>query len=213
MAGPFDVSHLYLQWGGKLPGTESWSCGLRMINVGSVQDPVSAAPGLIAGAKTAVQAMHVAATVNLHTAAKLSFVKLNAVGTDGTYISDATNLVAVADVGGASSGVQPPNQVALAVSLTTGYSRGPAHRGRYYLPLPVKTLDSGGLIPAADAINVSGATDTFIAALNALSPSWAVAVMSRKVGAPAHRVVTGNLVGRVLDTQRRRRRSMVEDYQ
>lgn len=210
--GPFPGMHLYLQWGGKLPGNEQWSCGLRMASTGAVTslDPTS----MIAAATTAVQTYHTSVLTSISSRALLQFVKLNAIGTDGHYVESSTTEQIVADVGGGGSGASTmPNQIALAVSLTTAVSRGPAHRGRFYLPLPTFGLDANGVFAAANADAVSDATDTFISSLNAINASWKVAVISRKLGGPMQRLVTGNKVGRVYDTQRRRRRSLIEDYQ
>lgn len=210
--GPFDSPHIYLQWGGKLPGNEQWSCGLRLAAVGgaTLANDVAA----LASAVTAVTAYHQSINTGNSPRALLSFVKMNLVGTDGHYVEPVTYQTVVADLGGGGTVANTPaNQIANAVSLTTGFSRGPAHRGRYYLPLPCFALDANGVYAAANAITVSNQTDTFIAALNAYSANAKVAVFSRKLGAPAHRLVTGNLVGRVYDTQRRRRRALVENYQ
>lgn len=209
--GPFDVPHLYLQWGGKLPGNEQWSCGLRLTP--KVGDGVGVSPAMLAAVTSAVTTLHSAAGTHIHPLAKLSFVKLNPIGTDGLYAFDSTEEVAVADVagGGASTNLYP-NQVAIVVSLTTGFSRGPAHRGRFYLPLPSMGIDATGSITVQDAVAVGASVDTFMTALNAADVAYEVSVMSRKLGAPGHRRVTGNEIGRVLDTQRRRRRSLIEDY-
>jgi hypothetical protein len=171
-------------------------------------------PALLATMKTAVQAYHTSTSTFICAQAKLSFVKLNLIDTDGTYVEDTTYESVLADIpGGGPTATAYPNQVALVVSLTTGFSRGPAHRGRFYLPLPGSPIDivNGTLDPANTAFCVT-ATNTFIGALNAASANCKVAVFSRKSGAATHRLVTGNQVGKVLDTQRRRRRSMVENY-
>lgn len=210
-AGPFDDEHLYLQWGGKLPGGEEWSCGLRMAAAGASASTDPA--GMIAAASDAVEAYHVRATTHTSQYAKLSFVKLNYLDTAGHYAEDLTYQEILADVAGGGSATEIyPNQVALVVSLTTGVTRGPAHRGRFYLPMPSMAMEATGLIGAAQRDQVKTSTDTFIAALNAINANYDVAVFSRKLGAPAHRLVTGVEVGRVLDTQRRRRRSLAETY-
>jgi hypothetical protein len=210
--GPFDTSHLYLQWGGKLPGNEQWSCGLRMapVNASTSLDP----QGMLAGVTTAVQTFHTAPAAWINSAVKLSFVKLNYINPAGHYAEDRTFESILADLPGGAQAAVPlhPNQVALAVSLTTGVSRGPAHRGRFYLPMPSIGPDADGLIAAAARDAVKAPTLAFIAALNAVNANYDVAVMSRKLGAPAHRLVTGVEIGRVLDTQRRRRRSLHEMY-
>jgi len=210
-AGPFDSPHVYLQWGGKLPGNEQWSCGMRFYNAGGatlINDPT-----WLASAKTAIQAYHVSTSSYISGAAKLSFVKGNVIGTDGHYVADTTNEVVVADVAGGGSATPPhPNQVALAISLTTGYSRGPAHRGRFYMPLPMFLPDVNGLISTGDRDFAKTSALGLVTALNAITANLKVGVFSRKVGVAGHRAVTGVEVGRVLDTQRRRRRSLVEGY-
>lgn len=209
--GPYDGPHHYLQWGGKLPGDEEWSCGLRLAPASGITPAND--PSTLTAVKNAVQTYHAAAQTYISGPAKLSFVKLNLIGADGHYVEETTQEVVVADVAGGGPVTQPhPNQVALAVSLTTGFSRGPAHRGRFYLPLPGFMVESTGLLDATNATGVRTTTLAFIAALNAVTPNWDVAVYSRKAGAATHRLVTGVQVGLVLDTQRRRRRSLLENY-
>lgn len=209
--GPFSAVHLYLQWGGKLPGGESWSNGMRFINKGGGAAGDEAA--MLAGAGAAVAAFHARSATGISPLAKLSFVKLNAIGTDGLYIADSTTEATYADVaGGNSFGTNPPNQICIAASLTTGFSRGVAHRGRFYIPLPVYTPDATGLIGSTEATQTHGSVTTLLANLNAVSTHWEIGVMSRKLGSPGARRVTGVEVGRVLDTQRRRRRSLPETY-
>jgi hypothetical protein len=185
---------------------------MRLLNKGA-GDPADA-PGLLPTMVTAVAAFHADPNMQIGTGAKLSFVKLNAIDVNGHYSSGVTNIVTYPDLAGGGSVVSKyPNQIALAVSLTTGFSRGPAHRGRFYLPLPCQTIDVNGLITAGSIAPMKPVISTFVAAVNAASANWEVGIMSRKLGAPGARKVTGELVGRVFDTQRRRRRSLVEAYE
>jgi len=210
-AGPFSEAHLYLQWGGKLPGNEQWSCGMRLY--GTPGTAVADAATLLDDMTSPLSTFHEAANSHIASTAKLSFIKLNAIGTDGQYIEDTTNQTILADLaGGASAGAAHPNQVALVVSLTTGFSRGPAHRGRFYMPLPVIPVASDGLVSDSDRDQVQVTAAALLAGINATNATWKVGVFSRKLGAPGRRAVTGVEVGRVLDTQRRRRRSLVEGY-
>lgn len=211
-AGPFDSSHLYLQWGGNLPGGDEWSCGLRMASTGNVsnsQDPAA----MLNGVSSAVQTYHQTAGTHISPRATLTFVKLNYIDPSGHYAEDTTFEKAMANIqGGGSSSVLVPNQVAYVVSLTTGFSRGPAHRGRFYLPLPTFPLDTDNRIQVTNQTQAVTAANALVSALNAVNPDYDVAVFSRKLGAPAHRLVTGVQVGRVLDTQRRRRNKVAEAY-
>lgn len=212
--GNFDSGHIYVQWGGKLPGNESWSCGIRLRKKVGFTVVADAAP-LLAGVGAAVSAFHAAASTQIGSNAKLSFVKCNAIGVDGKYLdTGGTNIATYADIaGGGGTTPNHPNQIAMAVTWTTGYSRGPAHQGRMYLPLPIMTVAADGLTPAGNASALSDQVDTFLTDLNAVSASYEAAVFSRNSVSPGNRKITGNKVGRVLDTQRRRRRSLVENYQ
>lgn len=207
--GPFDSEHLYAQWGGKLPGGEGWSCGLRFAYTGVGVPGLPA--GFLAGVKAAVQTYHTNIYSWTNANALLSFIKTNEIDVNGHYINQVTTGDVYADVPGGVAGVPShPNQVALAVSLTTGYSRGLAHRGRFYSPLPNMPVAADGLIATAARDQVKTTATTLLTALNAVHADWKVAVFSRKSGAPTHRLVTGIAVGRAMDTQRRRRRKLTE---
>lgn len=208
----FDSAHLYVQWGGKLPGSEQWSCGVRLRK--KTPGTPNSGAGLIAGMAATIQSYHQRATTGIHPTAQLSFLKVNAIGVDGRYIGAGTNQVVFADLVGGGENINPfPNQICAVVTLRTGFTRGPAHSGRFYLPLPSVTIQSDGRVNAGWADGVSDSTDTFISDLNGQDADYEVAIFSRKSGQAGNRRVTGNQVGRVLDTQRRRRRSLVEDYQ
>lgn len=211
-AGNFDQNHLYVQWGGMLPGNEVWSCGLRM--VASSPDSIAASDAtLLSGLVSAITAFHTRSTTMISTRAVLQYVKANAVGVNGKYLYPTTQQSILANTnGGASAANTLPNQVALAISLTTGVGRGPAHRGRFYIPLPAILPQSDGLIDATVRDGIKTSATTFLTALNAITPNFQVGVFSRKSGAATHKLVTGIAVGRVLDTQRRRRNKLIETY-
>lgn len=207
--GPFDSAHWVLQWGGKLPGSETWSCSLRMALTGGAVTITSTEHAAVVAA---IQAYHQAANTQISSLAKLSFVKFNPVDVNGHYSFDTTNETIVADVAGGVTETTPkyPNQVTWVVSTVTGFSRGPAHAGRFFNPLPTVTVQADGLVGASAATNLKTTGNTLITSLNAVAAGLKVAVFSRKSGAATHRLVTGVEVGRALDTQRRRRRKLTE---
>lgn len=225
--GPWDRDHGYLQFGGKLPGNETWSCGFRM----------SATEGTVIGGEntggwdmdelvdhyvTAITAWFSNANAHIHPSCKLQFVKFNKINQSGHYIEPTTTERVFTDVpggGGQIGSVLYPNQVALAITLTTAVNRGPAHAGRIYSPMPCMAVGADGLITIAAADYVRTGFRTLLEAisdapgLDTVEGAPDVVVMSRKQGAPITRRVTGIRVGRVLDTQRRRRRSLPESYE
>lgn len=211
--GPFSTPHLYLTWGGPLPGNEQWTCGVRLAptSAQSEAQAVSAAAALLPDYVTPLKAWFISAQSMISSTCRMNWVKCNAIGTDGEYIEDTTNEAAFADIYG-SVGMAVPNQIALAISLITGFNRGPAHRGRFFSPMPAIAVGADGLIAAADRNYTKTSAETLLAGINNQSAVWDVHVMSRKAGAPAHRSVSGIEVGRVLDTQRRRRNKLPETY-
>jgi hypothetical protein len=100
-----------------------------------------------------------------------------------------------------------PYEVATAVSLQTDY-RGPSGRGRLYLPPPaVQGVGAGGIL---NATHVGGALGGVLAVINAIkanTPYVALVVSPRRLF--LHTITSIN-VGRVPDSQRRRRRSQSE---
>lgn len=209
--GPYDAEHLYVQWGGKLPGGEQWSCGLRMAKIGP--GDLNSGAGLLVGVGAALVKYHTHQDTAISQAAKLSFVKVNAIGLDGRYLGNETNEATYADVPGAWANLpRHPNQVTWAVSLLTGFSRGAAHRGRFFLPLPMADMTADGRVSTTYQTALKNQSNILLADLNAVDPNYEVAVFSRKMLAATHRKVTECAVGRVLDTQRRRRASLMEDY-
>jgi len=180
---------------------------------------------LVGGAFVYTTAKHTAMTTAIQTwftntqscvssLAKLSFVKFNPIDVTGHYAISTTNQQVLADIAGGITETTParPNQVAWAISLTTAYSRGPAHKGRFYSPMPTCPLAAGGVITASYVTNAKTQATTLLNALNAVDSAVQVAVFSRKQGAPAHNIVTGISLGQVLDTQRRRRRQLLEAW-
>lgn len=221
----FSKEHVLLTWGGSLPGLETWACSLRCAPMPVVPGAVNISDGDLDGLRpsyvAAVTAFHSAPATGLSGAATLKWVKLAAIDQDGKYKEDQTSVVetVIADVpGGAGFGnAPPPNQVAMAITLVTSAARGRASKGRFFLPLPNWPVNpTDGLIAEAAAIGVRGQVKTFLEAVadvpgidTDISPT---PVVMSQVGAGTTRKIIGCKVGRALDTQRRRRRSLPENY-
>lgn len=212
-AGPFNGPHYYVQWGGTLPGGDEWSNGLRLVarlGVTSLPDYSSV---MHTAVTDAIKAWHSGATTFISPRAVLTHVKLNKIDASGHYALPTTNEQLVANLPGSGAVANtPPNQVCLAISLTTDFSRGPAHRGRFYSPLPTLPVQADGRITSGDRDAVRDSAHDLLTALNNANPNLQVGIMSRKLGAPTSNFVVGIEVGRVLDTQRRRRNKLVEAY-
>lgn len=220
--GNFDRKHGYLQWGGSLPGGEEWSCGLRFAETEGIDLGLGGAAdwdyeALLDRFVPIVSDFHHDALMGVSSRANLEFLKFNRINVDGHYAEELTHQRVFGGVGGGLSSGHPTNQVALAVTLTTAVTRGPAHSGRFYMPMPCFTPATDGLISEATAVSAAGRVKTFVEALSDwpgidIASDGGVCIMSRKAGSPMTRRVNGAKVGRVLDTQRRRRRSLRENY-
>lgn len=223
-AGPFSHEHGYLQWGGTLPGNEIWSCGLRL---GALSNSTGGAfdyegdevDTLLDYYVTKITAFHQRVLSMISSRAKLEFVKLNKIAVDGHYADQGNSHVRFINppVAGGGPASAPPNQVALALTLTTDVQRGPANKGRIYIPLPTCTVTDNGMITPEEATVIMHSFRTLLEDISDTpgiddDATPDVLVMSRKAGSPAARYVTGVRVGRVLDTQRRRRNALKENY-
>ncbi len=220
----YDREHVLLTWGGQLPGDESWVCSLRTAPVPVVPGAVNISDGdlegLLPAYSAAVQAFHQSADTHLSQLAYVSWIKVAAIDQDGKYKQGQQSVreeVLEEWVSGAEVGLAPPNQVALCISTVTAAPRGLASKGRFYLPLPVVQIDpTEGLMGTEVADDIRDSVKTFLEAIadvpgidTDISPT--PCVMS-KVGAGTTRKIIGAKVGRALDTQQRRRRSLPENY-
>lgn len=219
----FDRLHLLLQWGGTLPGGEQWTNSIRLAGSDTGDNPTAVVTWqdledwLHGEIKTEVQVWHTSAGAAIHNVVKLTYCKLNYIKMDGHYLDPRTHEhVYAPTVAGNGSASQYPNQVALVVSLTTGLDRGYAHRGRFYMPIPTWAVQADGMIAAAQALLTANAAKTFIESVSDMPgldlPNGPNAVVMSAHGTGATHPVTGIEVGRVLDTQRRRRAQLAEAY-
>lgn len=213
--GPYLAPHVLIKWGGTLPGNEEWSCQVRMgrVGAGPWPDITSGATAPALGWANAVTAFHTNGSARIGSSALITYIKVNMIGVDGKYALANTNTRnIVPNPGGGSAAPIYPNQVSLAVTFKTAFARGPGHNTRIFLPIPNPLIQTDGRISASDATSIKGAALDFTAALNAVSPLYVLSVFSRVAGAPTQRPVTTCVVGRVFDTQQRRRAALPESY-
>jgi len=127
---------------------------------------------------------------------------------DGTVLGTAEKLLPAPVPGNATSTLPP--QCSIVISLRTGWP-GPRGRGRMYFPcLAPASLTSIGRLSATAQEGLTTNFQTFFNDWNALSDTMPVAVASNVGGFVT--TVSSVQVGSVVDTQRRRRDTMVESY-
>lgn len=212
---PYAAPHIHLTWGGTLYGLETWSNGLRISN------PDYGNPDLLLGwaqnyldeAVAAISKWWNAPTLWANNKAFLTWVKMQPVDTNGRYFpGQDTNEKLLAAPGIPGTGGRTPAQVAMVHTLYTSRPRGLASRGRIYIPSG-SGVQEDGLLFASDVRAQAQVTAILIKDLAEMdNPGIGtnVQVMSKRgVSATVERVGAG----RVLDTQRRRRRNLPEQYE
>jgi hypothetical protein len=216
-------NHVLLSWGGSLHGVEQHVTGLRLIkNAGAAMDEgdlVTFMADLEPDLRAYVQ------NSGLSNGYFINWIKCNFIGPDGKYVNKtSTNRRDITvPIQGTATTCHAP-QVACAVTLVTAAQRGLASKGRFFqagLGLAQFGIDpaSGG-IGQLEAQNFRDRVKTLINAINnnpGLDSNFGgldVSVVSGGgiTGAGIARKVTAVKVGRILDTQRRRRASLPENY-
>lgn len=146
---------------------------------------------------------------------KLTGIKLNRIGTDGKYMDPETREhVYPTPIAGSGAGTSPA-QCSVVSTLATARPRGRASKGRMYLPPcgHMSTLGTDGRLSTANAAACAASTKGFIDRVNSHYLLMGAVGVASDAGAGAFEHVTEVRVGRVVDTVRSRRASLLEDYQ
>lgn len=195
-----------IRFGGAMGTMETWSCGIRALpqalggDSGEVLDDVAAA----------VEAWFKRADSQVNGACTLDFVTVTSINSDGKQIEDETprkefDPPVPAPI---SAG---PYQLAYCITFRTAKPRGRAASGRIYVPTPGTGVSKDGLWFADSVTQALGSAVTLLNDLTGNGAGLTPYVISGVDGTANE--ITRVEVGNVLDTQRRRRRSLVETYQ
>lgn len=216
--------------------TEHWQFGMRLTDGGVSNQVTALAISTYVQQWWAASAPYVSGvdTFEAVSTHRLTELKVARIDVNGTYPPTETSYshFYLPPIGG---GASPPSgmlaQGTIAATLTTALPRGLASRGRVFLPPSfLYTPAADGLLPIARATQIAKSMQRLINAINGDTVVGNVAIFSRgkAVRGPADakgkfhptypnqgatQVVTGVRVGRVVDTQRRRRRSLQEQPQ
>lgn len=208
------AEHILLRFGGTLGG-DTWSCGLRLRGQVGRSDTATAEDNLEAVTEI-VKTWHKNDQAKVNPLALLGWVKLNAINAQGRYAQEGdTNLIELDPPQGTGSQNFAPPQVATCITFRTAKTRGYARSGRMYVPAANMALNAGGSMSAGDALGQAQAMRTMLNSIAGLTiltvPLMTPAVFSDHAGEVNN--ITRVEVGTVLDTQQRRRRQLVEQYQ
>jgi hypothetical protein len=185
---------------------EEWQIGLR---VDSTDVPTEAELVALADAYAA---FHTHTDVDIDGAARFLGVKWAPQDTSGRYPAEGESVTYFRPTplpGGGGAGNSYP-QLSIVVTLGTALPRGRGSMGRFYPPPSTQRVDTDGRIPATNATLYATAAATFIDQVNAVDVGQVCVFSNPDDGAGPVQPVTRIRVGRVVDTQRRRRNQIPE---
>lgn len=220
---PYPAAHLLINFVGKLPGGEEWSIGFRTEAASPPLDQIQIYANYAAQIFEKFWNQDLSPKVDNPIQVTMDTCTVRAIDVNGKTTAQAVGLP-LAPVTGALGAPTMPNQCALVVSLLTARS-GRSYRGRVYLPiLGAGVLSPAGRLDPAGAAVYHALTfvgyliaslngQIFAPAVTAPQPVtfFHIAIQSRASGQPGA-PVTSIKVGDVIDTQRRRRDKLVENY-
>lgn len=200
------AGHLHkIVFGGPMAVSESWSCSVHYLS------PVAGNLDLVFVKQDILQKW-IDPSGLINGLAKLSFVKANEISpVTGKYLSAAApNDVEFDPVDGANPTTRVPPQLTVALTTRASITRGRGHAGRFYLPTSMTGVDATGKLNAGQ---LTGFVTHWASMLSTLNTEFGGnCVIYSKIGQVAN-FITTLAVGDVVDTQRRRRKSLVEVYQ
>lgn len=188
---------------GTMVGGEEWSTGFWMSGTGVSSEETAAALALIItgtlNATDSSGAMQISASLLWTPDIKWTKTTVYAYTSGGTIASFVGEYILPSPRAG-GLGVKGPNQVALVLSLRTGFP-GRRNRGRMYLPACALSLSGDGEASQSDLDTLTTAWQTGFNDINA-SDTGKIVVVSAAAGA-FHQVSSVSMDSR-MDIQRRR---------
>jgi hypothetical protein len=207
-------------------GAEQWATGLQMGEIDA--DVTTIQPLAAEKVADAFKVFFQNSTYHFSNSFRFTQSKVALINTNGTTDTGQISYHTLSPVSVGGSPDNPmPAQITLAATMSSQLQRGLASKGRMYLPGFAHTVESGtGKVPSARTAEIATGFKAFLDALNASLFLPAKVVLASKGhktntldenGQPVYTdgiqtVVTGVRIGNVLDTQRRRRNQLTEQY-
>jgi hypothetical protein len=203
-------AHDLITWSGIIGGAaspETWAFGVRCeptvaADPATLKAAATSAFGAFAQAGGLLEMLGTNVFLTKVVVAKVATTGLWMPNDDGSFQKGEDTM----NVNGTNGQNALPAQSALVVSLVTARA-GASGKGRFFLPLGRRVLDEQGRLDTAAADDFANRSATF---LDGIRDTIAFPVVASSKGFLSR--VTAVRVGRVVDTQRSRRRSLVEAY-
>lgn len=206
---PFPRAHRMLTlFGDAWTQSEIWQIGLRLDAPPTNQPDAAAFTAL----KQAFTTWWSGTDMNFSKNARMLGVKVAPVQVDGKYGAgnDAQVSLYPSPVIGLSATDYAVPQLSVACTLLTGISRGRGSRGRFYPPPQVQALAADGRIDTQRANTLVLNHRELLNAINAVGIGRVC--VGSALGTGLLEPVTQVRIGRIIDTQRRRRNQISEEY-
>jgi len=217
---PYPRQHYYLTWGGTLCQDEIWQNGCHFVpnqtaTINKAAFDEISLPDIFDDISTWFVSgpAHLGPASGIGAQAHLNWVRLAAKDVDGHDIWESRVHYAQAPSIPVPTSTHAP-QVTYVVTLWSGENLRRANYGRFYVPMPISAWDYvNGRMDQPYCDNLATAAKNMLHAIEgevdtAITPAQ-LGLIS-KVGAGEWKPVAKIAVGRVLDTQRRRRNKLDE---
>ncbi len=195
---------------------ETWSFGLRFTPGAQPGNPFSASgfeQADLDSMRARYSTFHNSVDARVSSFAFFREARAYEIGTDGRSMSEPL-VSSQTVIGGYLTTPQLPWQNSVAVTLDAGYP-AKGRFGRFYLPPQCLTIEDTGLVSLTQATGVRTAVSSLLNDLSNLAGldlGFGLVVIGRTGVEGTRRNVESVRVGRVVDTQRRRRRQVAENY-
>lgn len=211
---------LRLSFGGSLAGgNEIWSCNLHLITIGTVVSPETwllLASDALPAVGDILEAYVANPAVLVPNDVKLDWVKLALIGTDGKYMAEAYEQQL--DGQGSQAESYLP-QASLVNTMVSSKWKDPGRYNRFYLPITINAFPEGAyslteFAQTAYLTELKEFIEDINTAFEDIDPGYdtRVGVVSNTASGSQDSVYSVRL-GRIVDTQRRRRNALNEAYQ
>jgi hypothetical protein len=219
----YTENHVLLSWGGPAySGQEEWNNSVRLKaiggdSVGAMRDNIDQHKDDLIGAVTAYfQRPTSGYAGNI----RLGWVRANVIAAaTGKYATPNDPVFWEIDPTVASPGSTGVPQVAHCITLRSSLRRGPAARGRWYVPsdLPIPAVTGTGVMSATLATARATSAAEFLGDLAEISDipgpdAFVPWLYGSGAGGPVDAPIVNVQCGNVYDTQRRRRNSIIETF-
>lgn len=208
--------HFYAVFGGELDPlangswTEVWQCGIR----GLFNTDTPSVDAWLASVGPTVGGWFADSSVAMHPKSRMSWMKCNAIGTNGKYSDPShphTWFASSPYVGTGTATYSP--FLALCYSWTTSRLRGVGSHGRVYVPVGMPNTPSGSdIISSSQQGTAVTAAKTLLTRVHTTvgTDTFNPAILSNKDASAT--LITGVRIGQVIDVQRRRKNRVPEAY-